>query len=189
MITSLIKLILSNPSVSLLVLGLVGSLVSLLFKKRPRSKSVIVEAFVAYFFLFSIGVGYLNNFLMHVVFAEYTAKFIGWANSPFQLEVGFASLGMGVTGLIAFRKNLTFRLATLIPPAFFLWGAAGGHIYQIFKTHNMAPGNAGAILWTDILLPIIGFSLLYAQWKIAQLTESATQRPKKAKALDGTCKK
>ena len=53
----------------------------------------------------------------------------------------------------------------------------------------MAPGNAGAILWIDILLPIIGFSLLYAQWKIAQLIESAAQRPKKAKVLDGTCKK
>ena len=178
MIASSMKLVFSNPSISLLVLGLIGSLVSLLFEKRSRSKSMIVEALVAYFFLFSIGIGYLNNFLMHVVFAEYTAKFIGWANSPFQLEVGFASLGMGVAGLIAFRKNLTFRLAAFIPPAFFLWGAAGGHIYQIIKTHNMAPGNAGAILWTDILLPIIGFALLYAQWKIAPVNESASQSRK-----------
>lgn len=169
MIASLIKLVLSNPSVSLLVLGLICSLLSILFKKRPRSKPVIVEAFVSYFFLFSIGIGYLNNFVMHVIFAEYTAKFIGWANSPFQLEVGFASLGMGVAGLIAFRKNLAFRLATFIPPAFFLWGAAGGHIYQIIKTHNMAPGNAGIILWTDILLPVIGFALLYAEWKTDHL--------------------
>jgi hypothetical protein len=173
MIVSLIKLVLSNPSVSLLVLGLIGSLVSLFFKKEPRTKPVIVESLVAYFFLFSIGIGYLNNFLMHVVFAEYTAKFIGWANSPFQLEVGFASLGIGVAGLIAFRQNLTFRIATFIPPAFFLLGAAGGHIYQIFKTHNMASGNAGTILCTDILLPIIGCALLYAQ----------------AKVLRGTCKK
>lgn len=174
MIASWIKLFLSNPSISLFVLGLIGSLVSLLFEKRSRNKSVVVEALVAYFFLFTIGIGYLNNFLMHVVFAEYTAKFIGWANSPFQLEVGFASLGMGVAGLIAFRQNLTFRLATLIPPAFFLWGAAGGHIYQIFTTHNLAPGNAGAVLYTDILLPAIGFALLYAQWKIAPLNESTS---------------
>jgi hypothetical protein len=158
---------------------LVCSLISILFGKRPRSKSVIVEAFVAYFFLFSIGIGYLNNFLMHVVFAEYTARFIGWANSPFQLEVGFASLGMGIAGLIAFRRDLSFRSAAFIPPAFFLWGAAGGHIYQIIKTHNMAPGNAGAILWTDILLPVIGFALLYAQWKTAEPAESAPRRPER----------
>ncbi len=166
MIASLIKLVLSNPSLSFLVLGLIGSLVSLFFKKSPRTKPVIIEALIAYFFLFSIGIGYLNNFIMHVVFAEFTAKFIGWANSPFQLEVGFASLGMGVAGLIAYNHNLAFRLATFIPPAFFLWGAAGGHIYQIFKTHNMASGNAGTILWTDILLPIIGFTLLYTQAKV-----------------------
>jgi hypothetical protein len=172
MIASLIKLILSNPSVSLLVLGLIASLVSILLKKRPVDKPVIIEAIVAYFLLFSIGIGYLNNFLMHVVFADYTAKFIGWENSPFQLEVGFASLGMGVAGLIAFRRNLAFRFATFIPPAFFLWGAAGGHIYQILTAHNMAQGNAGMILWTDILLPVIGFALLYTQWKTPPLAES-----------------
>jgi len=165
MIASFIKLVLSNPSVSLLVLGLIASFLSLLFEKMSRSKPVVVEALVSYFFLFSIGIGYLNNFVMHTVFAEYTAKFIGWANSPFQLEVGFASLGIGIAGLIAFRQSLSFRLATLIPPAFFLWGAAGGHIYQIEKSGNLAPGNAGAILYTDILLPIIGFVLLYAQYK------------------------
>ena len=89
MIASLIKLFVSNPSVSLLVLGLIASLVSLSFKKAREPSPLLSEALVAYFFLFSIGIGYLNNFIMHVVFAEFTAKFIGWANSPFQLEVGF----------------------------------------------------------------------------------------------------
>ena len=172
MIISLITLVLSNPTVSLLIVGLIGAVISLYFKEKPLNRAVIVEAVIAYFFLFSIGIGYLNNFLMHVVFSEYTAKFIGWANSPFQLEVGFASLGMGVAGLIAFRRNLAFRLATFIPPACFLWGAAGGHIYQIIKTHNMSQGNAGAILWTDILLPVIGFILLYAQWKTTPPNDS-----------------
>jgi hypothetical protein len=184
MIASSIKLVLSNPSVSLLVLGLTGAVVSILLGKKPRSKPVIVEALVAYFFLFSIGIGYLNNFLMHVVFAGYTAKFIGWTNSPFQLEVGFASLGIGVAGLIAFKQNLAFRLATFIPPAFFLWGAAAGHIYQIMKTHNMAPGNAGSILWTDILLPFVGFALLFAQWKTT-LTNKPDPGAEKKRIPDG----
>ncbi len=165
MIAKMITLILSNPTVSLLTLGLIAALISIACKKSPRSKAVIAEAFVAYFFLFSIGIGYLNNFVMHVFFAEFTANFIGWANSPFQLEVGFASLGMSVAGFIAFKRNLAFRAATFIPPALFLWGAAGGHIYQILTTHNMASGNAGSILWTDLFMPVIGFALLVAQWK------------------------
>lgn len=165
MIAKLIILILSNPSVSFLTMGGLAALISLYFKRTVLTPPVMVEAFTSYFFLFSIGLGFLNNFVMHVVFADYTAKFIGWANSPFQLEVGFASLGMGLAGLFAFRRNLAFRVATLLPPAFFLWGAAGGHIYQIVTTHNLAAGNAGAILSTDLLLPVIGFALLFAQWK------------------------
>ena len=164
MIANIIRLILSNPTVSLLVMGVVAALISIACKKA-RTKEVVIEAFTAYFFLFSIGIGYLDNFVMHVFFAEWTAQFIGWANSPFQLEVGFASLGIGVAGLIAFRRNLAFRTATFIVPAFFLWGAGGGHIYQILTTHNTAAGNAGAILYTDLLLPVIGFALLALQWK------------------------
>jgi hypothetical protein len=165
MIASLAKHALSNPSVTLLALGLMGSMASLYLNHRPRTKPVIAESLVAYFFLFSIGIGYLNNFLMHVVFSEYTAEFIGWANSPFQLEVGFASLGMGVAGLVAFRQSLSFRVAAFIPPAFFMLGAAGGHLVQISRTNNMAPGNAGPVLWTDLLLPVIGCALLWAQAK------------------------
>jgi Family of unknown function (DUF6790) len=164
MIAKAITSILSSPTVSFLVMGILAALISIACKKS-RSKEVVIEAFVAYFFLFSVGFSYLNNFVMHVVFGEFTAKFIGWANSPFQLEVGFASLGMAVAGFIAFRRNLAFRVATFIPPALFLWGAAGGHIYQIMTTHNEAAGNAGAILWTDLGLPVIGIALLIAQWK------------------------
>lgn len=165
MIAACIELVLANPTVSLLIIGVLFSLISLTRNKDKLSKPVVVEAFVAYFFLFSIGVSYLYNFIMHVFFAEFTASFIGWANSPFQLEVGFASLGIGVAGFIAFRQDFSFRVATLIPPALFLWGAAGGHIYQIITAHNLAQGNAGVILWTDILLPLFGFTLLLLQWQ------------------------
>lgn len=63
-----------------------------------------------------------------------------------------------------------------------------GLLEQIFTTHNMAAGNAGAILGTDILLPVIGFALLYAQWKVSPLTESVSQHPQTANVLDVTDK-
>src|SRR5262245_61388114 len=37
------------------------------------------------------------------------------------------------------------------------------HILEILRTGNLAPGNAGVILYTDILVPLIGFTLLYLQ--------------------------
>ena len=72
-----------------------------------------------------------------------TARFIGWADSPFQAEVGFASLGFAVVGFLAFRGSFDLRLAAVVGPALFLLGAAGGHLYQMVAAGNFAPGNAG----------------------------------------------
>lgn len=156
----------SNPSLTLLVIGLLCSLAVLGRTSRPWQKSQILEAFFSYFILFNIGVGYINNFVMHTFFADMVAEFIGWPNSPFQYEVGFASLGFGIVGFMAFRGGLGLRAAAVVGPMCFLWGAAGVHIQDMMRTHNFAPGNAGVVFWTDIFLPIIGLALLYEQYKL-----------------------
>jgi hypothetical protein len=45
--------------------------------------------------------------------------------------------------------------AAVIGPALFLLGAAAGHIYNMITAGNFAPGNAGVIFNTDIVIPII----------------------------------
>lgn len=160
---AVIRLALQNFTLTLLILGLLASLVSLMGKPRPWTAPVVVEALLAYFILFSISVSYFYNFVVHTFFGAMAARFIGWADSPFQREVGFASLGFAVVGLLAFRGSFDMRLAAIVGPACFLLGAAGGHILEIARTGNRAPGNAGAILYSDILLPVIGFVLLWLQ--------------------------
>lgn len=74
---------------------------SLVFFNRETiaaQRKARVEALFAYFLLFSIGFSYLYNFVMHTFFGELAAGFIGWQDSPFQAEVGFASLGFAVVG-------------------------------------------------------------------------------------------
>jgi hypothetical protein len=61
---------------------------------------------------------------------------------------------------LACWRSFDLRLAAIVGPALFLLGAAGGHIYQIAKAGNFAPGNAGVILYTDIMIPLIGIALL-----------------------------
>jgi hypothetical protein len=107
------------------------------------------------------------QFVFHVFFGNLAASFIGWEDSPFQLEVGFASLGFAVVGLLAFRGSFDLRLAAIVGPACFLWGAAGVHVYQMITAHNFAPGNAGIIFYSDILVPIIGFIFLFLQHRSA----------------------
>jgi len=156
----MIRFGLQNFTLTLLILGVVASLLSLVTKPRPWRAPVVIEALLAYFILFSIAVSYLYNFVVHTFLGAMAARFIGWADSPFQREVGFASLGFAVVGLLAFRGSFDMRLAAIVGPACFLLGAAGGHILEIVRTGNRAPGNAGVILYSDILLPLIGFTLL-----------------------------
>jgi Family of unknown function (DUF6790) len=158
-----IRFVLSNFTLTFFVVGLVASLVSLLRAPKPWTLAVVVEALFFYFLMFSVGFGFLYNFVMHTFFGEVAARFIGWADSPFQAEVGFASLGFAVVGFLACWRSFDLRLAAVVGPALFLLGAAGGHIYQIIAAGNFAPGNAGVILYTDILIPAVGFIFLWLQ--------------------------
>jgi hypothetical protein len=140
-----IAFILGNFTLTFFVAGLLASAIALWRARPPRSFALIVEALFSYFVLFSIGFSNLYNFVLHVFFGKLAASFIGWEDSPFQLEVGFASLGFALVGLLAFRGSFDLRLAAIVGPAGFLWGAAGGHVYQMITAHNFAPGNAGII--------------------------------------------
>src|SRR3982750_2788479 len=149
-----------NYFLTFLIIGLLAGVLSLINKPKPLRIDVVAQALFSYYFLFTIGINHLVNFVAHVFFGDFSAEFIGWPQSPFQAEVGFASLGVGIAGVIAFKASLPFRFATLIPSSAFSWGAAGGHIYQAIAAHNFSPGNVGLVLPIDIIMPFIGFAFL-----------------------------
>ena len=93
-------------------------------------------------------------------FGKLSADFIGWPDSPFQFEVGTASLGFAAVGLLAAFRSYDLRLAAVLGPGIFTLGAAVGHLFQMVTAHNFAPGNAGIIFWSDIFIPLFGFALL-----------------------------
>ena len=163
MIAEVIKFLLVNFTVTLFVLGLVAAGVRIA-GARTRTTATATGAVLDYFILFSIGVSYTWNAVVHSVFGDFSAKIIGWAQSPFQLEVAFASLGFALVGFLAVprRRDLLVKLAAVLGVTPFLWGAAGGHIYQLVANGNHAAGNAGAILWTDLLLPVFGLAAVWA---------------------------
>jgi hypothetical protein len=158
---SLITLLVSNYFLTLYLAGFIAAGVVLAFKPKPLPQGAVVEALLSNYLLFPIGLSFLLNFVFHTFFGEMAAKFIGWADSPFQLEVGFASLGFALVGLLAFKGSYGLRIGAVVGPAAFLLGAAGGHIYQMIAAHNFAPGNAGAVFWMDIVTPLTGFLLLW----------------------------
>lgn len=164
----LIVFILSNYPLTFLVLGFILGLMA--YARRPKQSGGLVEALFAYYLLFGFGFTFLYNFVMHASFQETAAAYIGWQPSPFETEVGFASLGFAVVALLAFKGSYRLRMGAVIGPSLFLLGAADGHVYQMITAHNFAPGNAGIIFYMGILVPLIGFAFLYLQrerWKQA----------------------
>ena len=157
----LIEFVLGNFTLTFLVLGVIAALIAVALKPGGFTLPNVAEELLAYFILFSVAISFFYNFVFHVFFGELAAGYIGWTDSPFQAEVGYASLGFAAVGLLAFKGNCCVRFAAILGPALFQWGAAAGHIHDIMATGNMAPGNAGIMLYSDLLLPLIGLALLW----------------------------
>lgn len=160
----LITFLLSNFTLTFLIIAAIATAISQL-RPRQMGHPSLAESALAFYALFAIGFTFLYNFVMHVFFGDVAASFIGWENSPFQAEVGWASLGFAVVGFLAYKSGFQMRLAAVIGPACFLLGAAAGHVYQMIAAGNFAPGNAGVILYTDIFVPLLGILLLWLRYR------------------------
>ena len=128
---------------------------------RPILRGFAVDRLLRYLFLFPLGLQGLWAFIGHVFFAEQAAASIGWANTPFQYEVGVANLGLGLASIYAAFRGFEARFAVAIIAACFLIGAGVIHIVDIVGRGNLAPGNAGPILVTDFLTPVAILVLLF----------------------------
>lgn len=73
-----------------------------------------------------------------------------------------ASLGFAAVGFFAAFRSFDMRLAAILAPCIFTLGAAIGHAREMVTAHNFSPGNAGVMFYADILVPLLGFWLLWA---------------------------
>ncbi|MEY3733867.1 MAG: hypothetical protein RL347_1226 [Actinomycetota bacterium] len=99
------------------------------------------------------GCMYIASAVMHTVFAKRTAANIGWQTNGFQYEIGFASLGMGIAGIIAGASVPAAWLPVAVAGSIFLVLAGANHIREMIKDKNVAAGNT-LILIYDFGLPI-----------------------------------
>src|SRR5580704_7825007 len=155
MIRTFVEFVLGNFTLTFFVVGLLFSAVAIARAPKPVGRAPVIEKLVSWFVFWTIGVLYLYNAVFHMFFGQLAAKFIGWEDSPFQFEVGTASLGFAAVGFLAAFGSFDLRLAA-------------GHVYQMVTAHNFAPGNSGIIFWSDIALPLIGFLLLWLQRRAAK---------------------
>ena len=120
------------------------------------------ELFLNNYILWAIGVAQAVNFVMHSVFGDFAASTIGWAQSPFQLELAFSSLGIAVMAFILHGRTTQLRakVALVAATAVFAFGAAGGHVYQMVANHDYSANNTGLLLVMDIVIAVVGIALV-----------------------------
>jgi len=150
------------PLVILVILALLGATLHVLFRLHERSTRRVVEVFLLYLLAVSVGLGGAAAFVGHTVRADQTALYIGWpAGNPFQLEVAVANFAFSVLGLACIWIRGHFWTATCLGFSIFLLGAGIIHLREIGMRHNLASGNAGAILYLDLAVPVLMLTLLF----------------------------
>jgi hypothetical protein len=153
------------------VVPIIGALLHFFASKKARTKNRFIELLLLWFLGFGIGIGSIFNGLAQVFSPEMVAQSVGWPNTPFLREVGFANISYGILGLLSIKYR-SFWAPTIIAYAVFMWGAAIGHIYNIQQTGNLAAGNAGIVLYLDILMPIVFILLLISYRKTMKVAET-----------------
>ena len=125
---------------TLMPLVLAGAVI--LVDRSISSRERRLETFLVFLLAIGVAGAGISNFLAHFFLSDIVAESIGWeAGSPFQLEVAFANLAMGVLGIVATGRRDGFREATVVAVTVFAFGATIVHLMDIVATGNLAPGN------------------------------------------------
>ncbi|WP_378144760.1 DUF6790 family protein [Cnuibacter sp. UC19_7] len=161
-ISTVLRAVIGNYMISCFVLGLVVAAVQVARWKGHRSASVVSGLFLNAFVFYALGIAMVINFVMHSVFGDYAAETIGWAQSPFQLELALASLGVGLIAIVTHGRRTGFRtkVVVVVAAVVFGLGAAAGHVYQTIVNHDYAVNNTGLLLIGDIAINVIGLILV-----------------------------
>ena len=127
----------------------------LFFTRNKERKESVAEIVAIYTIGLAGWFGIMSGLFGHIIYADEVARGIGWPiDSGFQMELGFASIGIGLIGFIGFWIR-SFWEPFLITKITFLWGAGLTHILHILEFGNFHPSNAGLVLYWDILFPLV----------------------------------
>lgn len=142
------------------IFGLLMALAHIFFLHTPALEALLMSLIFS-----NIGLTGLFAFYGHFYRSDDVAEKIGWAKgNPFQLEIAFANLALGVIGVLSYRFHDAFWLATILVSGIFTAGAGYVHVMNARKTGNKHVYNGGAVLYADIFKPILllGMYLAYS---------------------------
>lgn len=159
---------------TILPLLLAGGII--LIDRSSRTKERKLESLLIFMFGLGMAGTGIMGFFSHFFLADTVAELIGWEKgSPFQLEIAFANLSMGILGIVAVNRRDGFREAAVIAATVFSVGATIVHTMDIIATGNLAPGNT-IQNFSNLVRPalLIWFLILSRRYEKAPGTEAGT---------------
>ena len=86
------------------------------------------------------------------------------ARSPFQYEVAYANLTIGILGFSSFLyRKRDDLLASMVASASWVFADGIADVVSLVADQNNAPSNAGTVLYGDLLTPLLALLLLWMQ--------------------------
>jgi hypothetical protein len=139
----------------------------ILLDRQARTTARRIELFIIYLLAISVGANGLSGAFGHLFLSDLVAEAVGWpTGSPFQLEMGYANLLIGVLGLMAVGRRGDFRTAAIMATTIIGVGATFVHLQDIVAHGNLAPGNTIQNI-SNLLDPILLIGLTWWSARIA----------------------
>lgn len=156
------------------LLPLLLTAVHLLLDRQANTTTWRIEVMLMYLLAISVGANGIGGAFGHLFLSDLVAEGIGWsAGSPFQLEMGYANLAIGVLGLVAVGRRDGFRAAAIVATTIIGVGATVVHLQDIAAHGNLSPGNTFQNI-SNLLDPIL---LIGLSWWAARLADSEVGTP------------
>lgn len=141
--------------IAILVFGIVGFFIHLFASKEPKTPLRVIELFMVYQLVFSVGLSSFLAFFGLTFMSEFVADYSGWPACPFEKLLGNVNLAFGVLGILCIWFRDDFWFATILGISIWLLGDAFTHIEAMIYDQNYTPGNIGVPLYTDIIVPVV----------------------------------
>ncbi len=135
--------------------------VHLIITRNKKRSDSLIEILSIYTIGLAGWFGIMSGLFGHIIYADEVAAGIGWPlDSGFQMELGFASIGIGIVGFLGFWIR-SFWLPFLITKTTFMWGAGLTHVLDMLRNNNLSPSNTGLIVYWDFLFPVLLIVLFF----------------------------
>jgi hypothetical protein len=147
--------LLTHDTLTFFLLGLDCSLVALFTNKEKIDKAWLAETVLRYDFACVLGLGSLYQAALRLGLVT------GATPESLQWQVGWAYLGTGIAGLLAFRSDFGLRVGVLLMYAGL---SIGPRAYSLYVLPSLDWATVAAALWPCLLPLKLHALLLQFSW-------------------------